>query len=114
MSRSTNFSKDDIEKYLNYFAEEYKKLNAGDIPLRIVLVGGASILLNYNFRKSTNDIDYSNPLSFFIENAVVTLYDSMDKLPEESIELLDNVFRSNDYEKHFIYFKNREEEARKK
>ena len=63
MSHSNDFNKDNIELYLNDFAEEYKKLNNDKQLLKIVLVGGAVVLLNYNFRKSTNDIDYSNPQS---------------------------------------------------
>lgn len=65
-----NFNKDDIEIILRDFADEYKKLNAEECPLKIVLVGGASILLNYNFRESTKDIDYSNPTSPYIEEAI--------------------------------------------
>ena len=52
MSHSNNFSKDNIDIYLNDFAEEYKKLNNDKQLLKIVLVGGAVVLLNYNFRKS--------------------------------------------------------------
>jgi len=70
MSHSNNFNKDNIYLYLNDFAEEYKKLTNDNKPLKIVLVGGASVLLNYNFRKSTNDIDYSNAQSAIIDKAV--------------------------------------------
>jgi len=65
-----NFNKNNIENYLNDFAEEYKKTNNKDYPLKIILVGGASILLNYNFRESTKDIDYLSPPSPFIEEAI--------------------------------------------
>jgi len=70
MSSDDIFNKENIENYLNYFAIEYKQLNGGKNPLKIILVGGASVLLNYNFRKSTNDIDYSNPTLPFIEDAI--------------------------------------------
>jgi hypothetical protein len=70
MSHSNDFNKNNIDIYLNDFAEEYKKLNNDKQLLKIVLVGGAAILLNYNFRKSTNDIDYSNPQSDLIDKAI--------------------------------------------
>jgi len=70
MSHSNNFNKDNIEIYLKYFAEEYKNITDGKQPLKIILIGGASVLFNYNFRKSTNDIDYSNPRTDFIDYAV--------------------------------------------
>jgi len=52
MSHNIDFNKDNIDIYLNDFAEEYKKLNNDKQLLKIVLVGGAVVLLNYNFRKS--------------------------------------------------------------
>ena len=57
MSLKKEFNKKDIDMYLEDFAMEYKKLSPKNLPLKIVLVGGASVLLNYNFRKSTGDID---------------------------------------------------------
>ena len=71
MSHSNNFNKDNIETYLNDFTEEYTKLTNGKQPLKIILVGGASVLLNYNFRKSTNDVDYSNPKSDLIDKVIL-------------------------------------------
>ena len=47
--------KDKIEKYFEELAEEYKN----DKIARIIIVGGAAILLKYNFRQSTKDIDAS-------------------------------------------------------
>jgi len=70
MSHSNDFNKDNIDIYLNDFAEEYKRITNGEKLLKIVLVGGASILLNYNFRKTTNDIDYSNPKTDSITYAI--------------------------------------------
>ena len=71
MSHSNDFNKDNIETYLLDFAEEYDKLIEEKQPLKIILVGGASVVLNYNFRNSTNDIDYSNPYTDFIEIAIL-------------------------------------------
>jgi len=207
MSHSNDFNKDNIDIYLNDFAEEYKKLNNDKKLLKIVLVGGAVVLLNYNFRKSTNDIDYSNPQSDLIDkaiektakkhrlfknwlnndfrktsaysdkineisipykqisdvlevrtisseylivmklmafrnnkhdlsdvagilmenkengkplnienikNAAVTLYGNIDKLPNESLVMLNNLFERNDYKNDYLYLKKREEAVRNK
>jgi len=207
MSHSNDFNKENIEIYLNDFAEEYKKLTKEKQSLKIVLVGGASVLINHNFRKSTNDIDYSNPQSSIIDkavektankyglfknwlnndfrktssysdkideisvfykkisdiveirtispeylivmklmafrdnkhdqsdiagilmeckengkplnienikNAAVTLYGNIDKLPKESLIMLNNLFERNNYKKDYLYLKNREEAVRNK
>ena len=47
-----------IDACLLRLAQNYKKLNKKTaIPFEIIVVGGASILLNYGFRQSTQDID---------------------------------------------------------
>jgi len=207
MSHSNNFDKSNIENYLEYFAEEYKKLTNEKQQLKIIVVGGASILLNFNFRKSTNDIDYSNPQSDLIDkavektaikyrlfknwlnndfrktsaysdkindisipyktisgvlevrtispeylivmklmafrnnkhdlsdvagilmeskengkplkikdikNAAIKLYGNIDKLPNESLIMLNNLFENNDYKTDYLYLKKREEAVRNK
>jgi len=57
MPVKNDFNKENIIEYLNELAEEYKKLNKSVSPVKLILVGGASILLNYNFRATTGDID---------------------------------------------------------
>ena len=51
------FTKQNLEIYLKELAKEYRKLSGKKIPADIVLVGGASILINYGFREMTNDVD---------------------------------------------------------
>lgn len=48
--------KSTLDKYFNELAKIYKKLTHG-YEIEIILIGGASILINYNFRDVTNDID---------------------------------------------------------
>lgn len=50
------FTKTDIENYLKELGKELKKRGHGT-PMEIILVGGASILVNYDFRASSYDID---------------------------------------------------------
>ena len=51
------FTKDNIDTYLKALAKEYRKLGGRKLPAEIVLIGGASILINYGFRRMTTDID---------------------------------------------------------
>lgn len=50
-------TKDNLDFYLSELAKEYRKLCGKTNPAEIILVGGASILINYNFRKTTEDVD---------------------------------------------------------
>ena len=56
MSIDTPFTKENLEYYLKELAKEYKKRARG-IPAEMILVGGASVLINYDFRASSYDID---------------------------------------------------------
>lgn len=49
-------SKKDLDKYFNELSKIYRKMTHG-YEVEIILIGGASILINYNFRDVTNDID---------------------------------------------------------
>lgn len=51
------FTRDDIDHYLFLLAKEYKKRNRKNKHVELILVGGASIIINYGFRDSTTDID---------------------------------------------------------
>lgn len=51
------FTKADIDHYLYLLAREYKKRNRKSRRVELILVGGASIIINYGFRDSTTDID---------------------------------------------------------
>ena len=56
MSIEVPFTKDNLEYYLKELAKEYRKRSHG-IPAEMILVGGASVLLNYGFRSASYDID---------------------------------------------------------
>ena len=55
-----DISKDKIDEYLNDFAKLINKRKPKGFHSEIVIVGGASILLNYGFRFNSNDIDCSD------------------------------------------------------
>ena len=57
LSDVRTFSSDELFDYLKILAKKFRKLNGKNTPAELYLVGGASILLNYNFREMTSDID---------------------------------------------------------
>ena len=51
------FTKENIDLYLKELAKEYRKQIGKEMPAELILVGGASVLINYGFREMTADID---------------------------------------------------------
>ena len=51
------FTKSDIDHYLFLLAKEYRRRNRKNKHVELILVGGASIIVNYGFRDATTDID---------------------------------------------------------
>ena len=51
------FTRKDIDHMLFLVAKEYKKMNRHNPEAELILVGGSSVILNYNFRDVTTDID---------------------------------------------------------
>lgn len=57
MSYNAPFTKENLDYYLKALAKEFRKRNGKALPAEIILVGGASILINYGFREMTYDMD---------------------------------------------------------
>lgn len=51
------FTKDNIDIYLKELAKEYRKQVGKGTTAELILIGGASVLINYGFRNMTTDID---------------------------------------------------------
>ena len=51
------FTKENIDLYLKEVAKEYRKQAGKQMPAELVLIGGASVLINYGFQNMTTDID---------------------------------------------------------
>ncbi|MCR4883360.1 MAG: hypothetical protein K6A68_07305 [Clostridiales bacterium] len=47
--RKIEFTKENIDIYLKELAKEYRKLVGKGTPAELVLIGGASVLINYVF-----------------------------------------------------------------
>ena len=51
------FTKDNLDQYLKELAKEFRKRNGKSMPAEVVLIGGASVVINYGFREMTYDMD---------------------------------------------------------
>ena len=72
------FTKDNIDLYLKEVAKAYRKLVGKDFPAEIVLIGGASILVNYGFRGMTTDVDALIHASSGMKDAINRVGDKFD------------------------------------
>ena len=57
MSADKPFTRENLDSYLKELAKEFRKKNGSRMPAEIILIGGASILINYGFREMTYDMD---------------------------------------------------------
>lgn len=77
MSIETPFTKENLETYLKEVAKEYRK-RSGAQKAEMILVGGASVLINYDFRESTYDIDADYYPASAMKEAVNIVGDRFD------------------------------------
>ena len=57
MSVDMTFSRLELDQYLSELGKEFRRLNGKNAHAEIILIGGASIVINYDFRNMTNDAD---------------------------------------------------------
>lgn len=57
MSAELYFTKENLDRCLRMLAKEFRKLGGNKMPAEIILIGGASVLINYGFRDMTYDVD---------------------------------------------------------
>ena len=65
------FTKENLDTYLKEVAREYRRLAGKSMPAELILIGGASILINYGFRGMTTDIDALIFASSAMEDAIL-------------------------------------------
>lgn len=75
MSADKPFTKENLDSYLRELAKEFRKRNGTKMPAEIILIGGASILINYSFREMTYDIDAIINSSSVMKEAINTVGD---------------------------------------
>jgi len=57
MSVEVPITKDSLHTYLQALGKRFRKLNGSKMSAEIILIGGASVLVNYGFRDVTYDAD---------------------------------------------------------
>lgn len=66
----TTFTKGNLDLYFKELSKELKREFGRQCQIELVVVGGASILLNYDFRESTTDIDALVSSKMSIKDAI--------------------------------------------
>lgn len=80
MSVDKPFTKENLDSYLKELGKEFRKRNGSKVSAEIILIGGASILINYGFREMTYDVDGIIRPSGVIKDAINAVRDRF-KLP---------------------------------
>ena len=75
---SFEFTKENIDTYLKELAKEYRKQTGKRIPAELILIGGASVLVNYGFRNMTTDIDALFVGASAMKDAIARVGDRFD------------------------------------
>jgi hypothetical protein len=88
------FTKENLDQYLKELAKEFRKRNGKVVPAEIVLIGGASIVINYGFREMTYDMDAIIDAASSMKDAINTVGDKFH-LPNGWIN--DDFMRTNSY-----------------
>lgn len=77
MSADKPFTKENLDSCLKELAKEFRKKNGTGMPAEIILIGGASILINYGFREMTYDMDAIIKSSGAMKDAINTVGDRL-------------------------------------
>lgn len=64
-----DIQKDTINTYLKELSKEFKKITGRKVHAELIIVGGGSVLLNYDFRMNSIDIDGFNNCKDAIKDA---------------------------------------------
>jgi hypothetical protein len=71
-------TKDNLLTYIKELAKEFRRLNGTAMPAEIILIGGAAVLANYDFREMTYDIDAIIVASSAMKQAIDRVGDKYD------------------------------------
>ena len=83
MSIRKPFTKEQLDGYLKALGKAYRKLSGKQIPSEIILIGGASVLLNYGFRDMTDDADAIFLAQSTLKDAIRQVTDEFDELTQD-------------------------------
>ena len=77
MSANKQFTKKNLDTCLKELAKEFRKRNGSKMPAEIILIGGASVLINYGFREMTYDMDAIIQSSGAMRDAITLVGDKL-------------------------------------
>lgn len=95
------FDKSNIDEYLKELGKRYRKMNGKHVPAELILIGGASVLINYGFRDTTNDIDALMSASSVMKEIANTMSDEYG-LPNGWLN--DDFRRTNSYSSNLFQY----------
>ena len=75
--KTFEFTKENIDLYLSAVAKEYRKRVGKAMPAELILIGGASVLINYGFRNATTDVDAVIEAASSMKDAINAVGDRM-------------------------------------
>ena len=67
------FTRENLDTYLRELAKEFRKQNGKGMEAEIILIGGASVVINYGFREMTYDMDAVIKASSSMKDAINTV-----------------------------------------
>lgn len=88
------FTKENLNQYLKALAKDFRKRNGKSAQAEIILIGGASVLINYGFREMTYDMDAIIRASSSMKDAINAVGDSFN---------LPNGWMNDDFKKTSSY-----------
>lgn len=100
------FTKENLDACMRALAKEYRKRNGRGTPAEIVLIGGASVLVNYGFRNMTADVDVVMHAASTMKDAINSVGDRYG-LPNRWLN--DDFMRTDSYssrlDQYSVYYK---------
>ncbi len=69
------FTRENLDRYLKELAKEFRKRSGRSMPAEIILIGGASVVINYGFREMTYDMDALINAASSMKDAISTVGD---------------------------------------
>lgn len=100
MSIEVAFTKQNLETYLKELAKEFKKRGRGT-HAEMILVGGASVIINYGFREASYDIDASYESPSVMKESIIAVADKFG-LPDDWVN--DEFKKTSSYTYKIIQF----------
>ena len=94
-------TKENLDTYLKELAKEYRKRNGKNMPAEIILIGGASVVINYGFREMTYDLDAIINASFIMKEAINNVGDKYN-LPNGWLN--DDFIKTDSYSSNIVQY----------